>query len=113
METILGTSLAVFIVLTVIIFGFAAYMTGHGLAATWRPWWQALPYAVLLGLANRFFIFALFEGHLFSLPGFLVGTAVLLAICLIAFRMTRVRQMVRQYPWLFEAVSPFSWRKKA
>ena len=26
--------------------------------------------------------------------------------------MTRARQMARQYPWLYEQTSPFSWRER-
>ena len=55
-------SLAVFIGLTIMLFGFAAAMTGHALAANWRPLWQLFFYTALLGLANRFLVYALFDG---------------------------------------------------
>ena len=61
MESITGVSISVFIGLTVIIAGFCAYMTGQALASTWRPIWQLFPYMILLGLADRFLTFALFE----------------------------------------------------
>lgn len=111
MHDILGTSLPVFLVLTVIIMGGAAYMTGHAVAATWRPYWQVLLYAVLLGLTDRFLTFALFEGELLSLSGFVVDTAILTAISLFAFRVTRVGKMVSQYPWLYERDGFLSYRE--
>ncbi|HEV8028621.1 MAG TPA: hypothetical protein VGP50_14400 [Stellaceae bacterium] len=33
-------------------------------------------------------------------------------MCLLAYRMTQVRLMLRQYPWLYEAGGPFSWRER-
>jgi hypothetical protein len=101
MESVLGTSFPVFLVLTVIIMGGAAYMTGQAVASTWRPYWQVLLYALLLGLTDRFLTFGLFEGELLSLSGFVVDTAVITAISLFAFRVTRVAKMVSQYPWLY------------
>lgn len=111
MDDILGTSLPVFLILTVIIMGGAAYLTGQAVAATWRPYWQVLLYAVLLGLTDRFLTYALFEGELLSLSGFVVDTAVLSAISLFAFRVTRVGKMVSQYPWLYARDGLMSYRE--
>ncbi|HUL06766.1 MAG TPA: hypothetical protein VLV76_10575, partial [Candidatus Acidoferrum sp.] len=41
--------------LTVIVFGFAAFMMGWALADTWRPAWQVFAYGLLLGVGNRLF----------------------------------------------------------
>ena len=112
MISLLGTSLPVFIGLTVLIMGFASFMTGQALANTWRPQWQAIPYALLLGLADRFLTWGLFEGELLSLTGYVIDTLVLLAISLTAFRLTRARKMVTQYPWIYERAGLFSWREK-
>ena len=60
MENLLGTSIVVFIGLTVILFGGSAIMTGRALAVTWRPYWLAFPYCILLGLGCRYLTFALF-----------------------------------------------------
>lgn len=59
---ILGSSPLVFLLFTVLLVGWTAFMTGHALASTWRPMAQAYPYGILLGLADRFFVFALFGG---------------------------------------------------
>jgi hypothetical protein len=37
MESLLGTTLPVFIGMTVFVMGFAAFMTGQALANTWQP----------------------------------------------------------------------------
>lgn len=112
MMELTGSTLSVFIGLTIVVFGFAAFMTGQAIASTWRPLWQALPYAFLLACADRFFTYALFDGVLLSLSGLVIDFVILVAISFVAFRLTRVRQMVRQYPWLVEQISPFSWRER-
>lgn len=113
MAQLLGASPGVFFVLTVVLMGGAGYMTGQALGATWRPAWQVIAYGVLLGFTDRFLNFALFDGPLLSLAGYLVDTAVIIAIALTAFRLTRARRMVAQYPWLYERDGPFSWRERA
>ena len=108
----LGTSLSVFVLMTVILMGGAGFMTGQALAAAWRPVWQLFLYSLLLGGADRFLSFALFQAELLSLSGYLLDTAVIAAIAGIAFRLTRARRMVSQYPWLYERSGPFSWRER-
>jgi len=112
MEPLLGTSYPVFFCVTVVILGFAACATGQALANTWRPLPHVFLYAVLLGFAARFLTFALFDGELLSLSGYLIDTVVLSGMSLITFRITKVRKMVSQYPWLFEAAWVFGWREK-
>lgn len=112
MESILGTSLGVFIGITVIIMGFAAYVTGQALGNTWKPVWHAIVYGILFGFADRFLVFALFDGELASLSGYLIDTAVLISISLFAFRLTQASKMVSQYPWLYERSGMFGWRQK-
>lgn len=91
---------------------FAAYMTGHALAVTWRPASHLILYSALLGLTDRFLVFALYDGELLSLGRCLIDTAILLGISLFAFRTGRARKMVSQYPWLYEPAGPFAWRRK-
>lgn len=112
MESILGTSVGVFLGITVALIGFAAFMTGQALANTWKPMWHAVVYAILLGFVDRFLTFALFEGELLSLSGYLIDTAVLVVIILLAFRISQARKMVGQYPWLYERAGLFGWRQK-
>lgn len=112
MSAILGSPVAVFIGLTVVLFGGASYMMGQALGANWRPVWQVVLYSAMLGLADRFFHNALFAGDMASLHAYAVDTAVLMAIAFSAFQATRAHKMVTQYPWLYERVGVFSWRAK-
>jgi hypothetical protein len=110
METVLGTSWPVFIGVTVVLFGGAAFMMGQAIAGTWRPTWRNVAYGLLLGLANQFLIFALFGGPFGALVPYLVNTAVLIGLAMLAHRLTLAHKMVSQYPWLYQRVGPFSWR---
>lgn len=112
MEAVLGTSLPVFIGVTFILSGFAAYMTGQALATTWRPARQVFLYSVLLGFADRFLTWALFQGQLLSLSGYLIDTLVIFVITLLSYRLTLARRMTAQYPWIYERAGPFAWREK-
>ena len=105
--------LSVFIVMTVVIGGGAAYLAGRGLASKWRPEWKAVLYMLPLGAAQRFFHYALFQGDLASLHYFITDTAVLIAATLLGHRLTMVNQMVNQYPWLYERAGPLAWRAKS
>jgi len=112
MTELLGTTLPVFITITVVVLGFAAFMTGQALGNNWQPVWQLILYCLLLGCADRFLTFALFEGTLLSVSGYVIDTAVLIAIALVAYRFNRARRIVSQYPWLYERTGPFTWRQK-
>jgi hypothetical protein len=107
-----NVSLTVFLGMTVILFGWAAFMTGQALASTWRPMWQVFPYSILLGIGDRLMTFFLFQGMLTSIPAYLFGTLILTTIALLAYRLTQVHKMITQYPWLYERVTLFSWRTK-
>jgi hypothetical protein len=102
----------VFLVLTVIIGGGAAFLAGRGLARSWKPYWRVLFYIVLLAGAVRFFHYALFEGNILSLYYYFVTYAVLLVAASLGFRMMRTTQMVTQYRWLYERTSPLTWRDR-
>lgn len=105
-------SLGVFLTLTVILGGGAAWLSGRAIAMTWRPFIQVVLYMVLLTGAVRFLHFSLFQGSLFSPHYFLIDFLVLMIAASLGFRLTRVRQMVNQYRWLYERSGPFSWRER-
>jgi uncharacterized protein DUF6867 len=107
-----GNSLWVFTLLTVIIGGGAAALTGRAIADTWRPWWHVIPLTLLLGAAVRFLHFALWGGALLSLPYYVADTAVCLACGLIGFRLMRVSQMVTCYGWINERADVYTWRRR-
>jgi hypothetical protein len=113
MEALLGTSLGVFLGLTLIIAGGAAIMTGRALADGWKAPWQVVCACFGLALADRFLVHALFEGDLLSLSGFLIDFVVLTALALLAYRVTLVRKMVSQYPWRYERLSLLNYRELA
>ena len=106
------SSFGVFLLVTIILGGGAAALAGRAVAATWRPWWQVVVYALILGLAVRFIHFSLFDGTLLSLHYYLVDSAVATACGLLGFRAARTAQMVRQYHWLNVGDGPLRWRRK-
>lgn len=106
------SSFWLFFLITCLLGGWAAWMTGRACASTWRTYPQLLLYLIPLGAAVRFIHFALFEGTLLSLHYYLVDVIVLMIIGTVGFRYTRTKQMVRQYSWLYEKASPLSWKAK-
>ena len=112
MSIFVEDSLWIFLVMTVFIGGGAAFLAGRALAGRWRPVWYAVLYMIPLGASLRFFHYALFRGDLLSVHYFITDTLVLIAAALLGYRLTRVRQMVSQYPWLYERTSPLSWRAR-
>jgi hypothetical protein len=105
-------SFGVFVLVTVILGGGAAALSGRAIAATWRPWGQVVAYSFILGAAVRFFHFALFGGTLLSAHYYLVDSAVALAFGLLGFRAARAAQMVTQYRWINMPDGLLRWRKK-
>ncbi len=106
-------SFGVFVLVTVILGGGAAWLASRAVAATWRPWWQVIFYSLILGGAVRFIHFALFDGTLLSIHYYAVDTAVCLALGLLGFRAARAAQMVAQYPWINAPDGPLRWRRKS
>jgi hypothetical protein len=107
-----GESLAQILVISGIIGGGAAWLTGRAIAQTWRPLWHAIGYLMLLGFAVRFAHFALGSGTLVSLPSYLCDTLSLCAVGALGWRATRTTQMVTQYPWLYERTGPLTWQSR-
>lgn len=111
-----GTTTPVFVGITLVLMGFAAWMTGQAMANAWKPMWHVLPFGLLLGFADRFLIWGLFHPDdadvLWLVSGYAIDTAILLAYALVAFRLTKARKMVAQYPWIYERTGPFGWREK-
>ena len=101
-----------FLLLNVVIGGGAAWLAGRGLALKWRPVWQLFIYMVLLAAAVRFLHYALYQEVFLSLNNYIVDYATMIIAALLGYRLTRVKQMVTQYYWLYERAGPFSWREK-
>ena len=66
----------------------------------------------MLGFADRFLVWGLFGGDGLSVSGYVIDTAYLIAVGFAAYRLTRARRMVTQYPWLYERAGPFGWRDR-
>lgn len=92
--------------------GGAAWLAGHAIAQTWRPFWHVIGYMALLGAAVRFVHFALFDADLLAPLSYGADTLFLLAVGALGWRVTRASQMATQYAWLYERTSPVSWRAK-
>ena len=101
-----------FVLVTCLMGGWAAWMTGRAMAITWQPYPLAVVYLLLLAGAVRFIHYALFEGTLLSLHYYLVDAAVVVLIGSVGFRYTRARQMTTQYRWLYERTGPLAWRER-
>ncbi|MGL4325112.1 MAG: DUF6867 family protein [Beijerinckiaceae bacterium] len=101
-----------FALVTIIMGGWAAWMTGRALALTWKPMLQVVFASFGLALAVRFIHFALFQGTLRSMHYFSVDFMVVLIFAMLGYRYTRTSQMTTQYKWLYERAGPFGWRSK-
>ncbi|HZP08318.1 DUF6867 family protein [Methyloceanibacter sp.] len=102
----------VFLVLTGILGGGAAFLSGRALARGWKPFWRVFFYMALLAAAVRFFHYALFDGELLSPYYYSITYAILVAAACLGFRVMRTTQMVTQYRWLYERTSPITWRDR-
>jgi Domain of unknown function (DUF6867) len=105
-------SLGIFLLVSVVLGGLAAWLAGRALAATWRPWWHVALYMVLLAFAVRFLHYALFDGKFLTLHYYLVDYAVCLGAGLLGFRLMRVTQMVSCYSWINERDGLLRWRRR-
>ncbi|MBW3097305.1 DUF6867 family protein [Pseudohoeflea coraliihabitans] len=101
-----------FILVTVILGGAAAWMTGRALAQSWGSNWVLGFYIVLLTAAVRFIHFSLYGGTLLTIQYYLIDLVVLLGIAFAAKRYVRAGQMASQYRFLFDRSGPFGWRNR-
>lgn len=106
-----GDSLFNVLLFNIVLFGPGAFAAGQAVAGTWRPRWQIVVYTALLAAALRFFDYALGGGDFLVPGGFILSWIVLLGFASFAYRLTRVRQMVRQYPWLYRRKGLLDWEK--
>jgi NO-binding membrane sensor protein with MHYT domain len=105
-------SIWIFLLVSVVMGGAAAWTSGKSLAQTWRPAWQIVPAMLVLGLGIRFIHFALFEGTLLSPHYYAIDVVILLVAAVLGYRHKRTLQMTTQYRWLYEKTGPFSWKEK-
>src|SRR5262249_6007367 len=89
-----------FVLVTIVLGGGAAWLTGRAVAITWRPWWHVPLAALAIGVAVRFIHFALFQATFVSPHYYAVDTIVALCFGIAGYRLARARQMARQYGFL-------------
>jgi len=106
-------SIGVFLLVSVLLGGGAAWLAGRAIAATWRPRWHVAFYMLILTVAVRFLHFALFEATLLSVHYYLVDLGVCLGLGWLGFRATRAAQMVTQYRWINARSGAFSWSRRS
>ena len=102
--------LADFVIVTLVLGGAAAYMTGRAVARSWEPGTRAIAWVVPLAAATRFIHFALFHGTLLTLHFYLVDFVILTLFAMLGHRVTRFRQMTRGYAWTIEPAQMLSWK---
>lgn len=101
-----------FVVFTLILGGGAAYLAGSALASGWKSIFLLVLYMLAFTAGLRFLDYALFGSELLSLQYYLSHGLIVIAAALLGYRLTRVSQMVTQYPWLYERSGPLSWKDK-
>jgi hypothetical protein len=112
MEHATQYTIFVYIGLTLIIGGGAAFRMGRNFAENWRPFWHVLAAGPGLALGVRFLHYALFEEALLTGPGYVLDALTITALAALGFRMARTQAMVTRYYWLYEKTSPISWRER-
>lgn len=105
-------SSGIFLLVTIIFGGGAAWLSGRAIALTWRPAWQIFVYCLILGGAVRFIHFSLFGGTLLSAHYYLIDSVFCMGFGFLGFRTARVAQMVSQYRWINRPDGPFRWRRQ-
>jgi hypothetical protein len=101
-----------FILVTCVLGGWAAWMTGRAYAMTWRRPISLALALLLLGVAVRFIHHALFQGTMLAPRYYVVDTVVLMIVGFASFRYRRAWQMATQYYWLYERTGPLTWRAR-
>ena len=103
----------VFLLVTCLLGGAAAFVSGRAMAQTWRPFWQVPLYMLGVAAGVRFIHHALFGEVMLSPSRFVMDFVIALTAASIGYRSVRAGQIARQYSWLFERAGPFGWRRKA
>jgi Domain of unknown function (DUF6867) len=116
------TPLPAFIIITVVLGGGAAWLTGRAVSQSWQPIWKVGVYMLLLAAAVRFLHYALAKGTppatLASADAgkllwyYFVDYVVLIIFAALSYRIARAAQMTTQYPWLYRRTGPLSWEDR-
>lgn len=125
------------LLMTLVLGGAAAFATGRAIALTWRSPGQLLLYCAMLAAVVGFLDYALFENPVIpgarivsalaamratpgaalldlagALAGFGITFAFVLSVALLAFRLTRARQIGGQYGFAFVRRGLLFWEER-
>ena len=103
----------IFIILTCILGGGAAFAAGRSLALGWRPYYLLFIYMLIFTCGIRFLHFALFESELLSVKYYISHGLVIQLCAFLGYRMTMARQMAEKYPFAYVRTGLLSWRAKS
>ena len=107
------SSIAAFIIFTLILGFLGGWATGRAFAGTWRPPLMLIPAVLLLGAGVRFLHYAIAGEDLTSVYYYLESTVVVTLGASYGFMSCRAEQMVRQYSWLYTKTSSLRWGPQA
>ncbi len=99
-------SFGTFLLVTFLMGGAAAWLSGRAIALDWRPYWQVVLAGFVLAAALRFIHFALFGATFLSLQFYLVDSAICVIFGLAGYRVTRAGQMATQYGFIARPAEP-------
>jgi hypothetical protein len=99
-------SFGTFLLVTFLMGGAAAWLSGRAIALDWRPYWQVVLAGFVLAAALRFIHFALFGATFLSLQFYLVDSAICIVFGLAGYRVTRAGQMATQYGFINRLAEP-------
>jgi len=114
-----------FLFMTVLLGGFAAYRAGKTLAAAWDSRVVLVLYMLLLAAAIRFLHTWVFEDQFYLSDGsfafsfmallgmYVLDLIVMVAAAQVGYQLERAQRMTKQYYWLYERKSAFTWEDKA
>ena len=103
----------IFIILTCLLGGGAAFAAGRSLALGWRPYRLLFVYMLIFTAGIRFLHYALFESELTSLHYYISHGLVIQLCAFLGYRMTMARQMAEKYPFAYVRSGLLSWRAKS
>ena len=102
----------IFIILTCMLGGGAAFAAGRSLALSWRPYRLLFIYMLIFTCGIRFLHVALFESALTSLQYYISHGLVIQLCAFPGYRMTMARQMAEKYRFAFVRTRRHSRRGK-
>lgn len=100
------------ILVTFVMGGGTAFISGRAIAQTWRPFWHVPLYMLGLALIVRFWHFALFDEPFLSLKSYVADFIVAFTAAALGYQLMRARQMATQYDWLFRRYGLLGWRRR-